>query len=152
MEIASSRHASRVLAQSRNAPALARQFVRATLDTWGVGDAFADVPLVTSELVTNAVRHASSDVDVTLDLTPDRLRLEVSDCSDEPPVIGDIDAPRNGGWGLHIVAMIASQWGLESRANGKTVWCEVAIPESDGSRLPGAVRERRAEGALPHRA
>jgi anti-sigma regulatory factor (Ser/Thr protein kinase) len=120
------RHESRVLAQSRNAPALARRFVTATLDTWGVREAFADVPLVTSELVTNAVRHAASDVDVSLDLTPDRLRLEVSDLSDQPPVMGDIEAARDGGWGLHIVASLASQWGLESHTHGKTVWCELA--------------------------
>ena len=128
MERSSSKHESRVLSQSRHAPALARRFVTSTLDTWGVGEKFADLPLVTSELVTNAVRHAGSDVDVTLDLTPDRLRLEVSDCSGEPPVKGDLEAARDGGWGLHIVTLLASKWGLESRANGKTVWCEVASP------------------------
>jgi len=128
MDVVSSKHESRVLAQSRNAPALARHFVTSTLDTWGVREAFADVPLVTSELVTNAVLHAVSDVDVSLDLNPVRLRLEVSDLSDDPPVIGDIEEARNGGWGLHIVALLASRWGLESRAHGKTVWCEVANP------------------------
>jgi anti-sigma regulatory factor (Ser/Thr protein kinase) len=128
MEVFPSKHESRVLAQSRNAPSLARRFVTSTLDTWGVREAFADVPLVTSELVTNAVCHAASDVDVSLDLNPDRLRLEVSDSSDEPPLMGDIRDARDGGWGLHIVALLASQWGLESREHGKTVWCEVANP------------------------
>ena len=99
-----------------------------TLDTWGVGERFADLPLVTSELVTNAVRHAGSDVDVSLDLTAERLRLEVSDRSKQPPILGDPSAARDGGRGLHIVARLASRWGLESRAHGKTVWCEVADP------------------------
>ena len=122
------KHESRVLGQSRNAPALARHFVTSTLDTWGVGEAFADLPLVTSELVTNAVQHAGTDVDVTLDLMPDRLRLEVSDCSQQPPVMGDIGEARDGGWGLHIIAALASRWGLEARRDGKTVWCEVVRP------------------------
>lgn len=95
---------------------------------WGVDETFADVPLVISELVTNAVRHAASDVDVSLDLTPDRLRIEVSDLSHDPPVLGDIDAARDGGWGLHIVSSLASRWGLESRVHGKTVWCELENP------------------------
>jgi anti-sigma regulatory factor (Ser/Thr protein kinase) len=128
MDAFATRHESRALAQSQNAPSLARRFVSSTLDTWGVGEAFADVPLVTSELVTNAVQHAGSAVDVTLDLTPERLRLEVSDCSEQPPVLGDVADAHNGGWGLHIVALLASRWGLESRADGKTVWCEVAAP------------------------
>jgi anti-sigma regulatory factor (Ser/Thr protein kinase) len=127
METCPNKHESTLLAQSRNAPALARRFVSSTLDTWGVGDTFADVPLVTSELVTNAVRHAGSDVDVSLDLDAHRLRLEVSDCSAQPPVLNDLDAARDGGWGMHIVALLASQWGLEARANGKTVWCEVLL-------------------------
>lgn len=128
MDMSSPKHESRVLARSQNAPALARRFVMTTLDTWGVGETFADVALVTSELVTNAVRHAGSDVDVSLDLTRERLRLEVSDLSHQPPVLRDLEAALDGGWGLHIVALLASRWGLESRAHGKTVWCEVANP------------------------
>ena len=128
MERFSSKHESRVLAQASTAPAMARRFVSSTLDAWGLGDVCADMPLVTSELVTNAVRHAGSDVDVSLDLTKDRLRLEVSDCSAQPPVMRDAGHAPDGGWGMQIVSLLASQWGLESRANGKTVWCEVDLP------------------------
>ena len=128
MDTSPIKHESRALTQSRDAPALARRFVTSTLDTWGVAEAFADVPLVTSELVTNTVQHAGTDVDVTLDLTPDRLRLEVSDCSQRPPVMGDIDARTTADGASTSSRRSRARWGLEARSNGKTVWCEVAAP------------------------
>ncbi|MFC1443203.1 ATP-binding protein [Streptacidiphilus sp. N1-10] len=36
----------------------AREFTKLTLNRWGLGDLFDDIALVTSELVTNALRHA----------------------------------------------------------------------------------------------
>ena len=106
------------------APAQARRFVSDALAGWGVAEAFGDVPLITSELVTNAVRHAESSVNVTIDLEAERVRVEVQDLSEEIPVKADIDAAREGGWGLHIVERLSTRWGLEPRAGGKTVWCE----------------------------
>jgi anti-sigma regulatory factor (Ser/Thr protein kinase) len=122
------RHDSCLLQPSTSAPARARRFVSTRLASWGVAADFADVPLVTSELVTNAVRHAEGDVGVSLDLNPARVRLEVSDLSLDTPVMREIDTARTGGWGMHIVERLASRWGLEPRADGKTVWCEVERP------------------------
>jgi anti-sigma regulatory factor (Ser/Thr protein kinase) len=104
---------------------MARGFVSSTLSSWAVGDAFADVPLLASELVTNAVRHAEGDVGLSLRLEPGRVRVAVTDASDALPVISDLDTARTGGWGLHIVERLASRWGLEPQPDGKTVWCEV---------------------------
>jgi len=114
-----------VLPRSTNAPALARGFVSSTLTSWAVRDTFADVPLLASELVTNAVRHANGDVALTLQLDDRRMRVAVRDNSDALPVMGDLGAARDGGWGLHIVDRLASSWGLEADGDGKTVWCEV---------------------------
>jgi len=114
-----------VLPRSMTAPALARGFVSSTLASWAVCDTFADLPLLASELVTNAVRHANGDVALTVRLDDHRVRLAVSDSSKELPVMGDLEAAFEGGWGLHIVDRLASSWGLESDDDGKTVWCEV---------------------------
>jgi anti-sigma regulatory factor (Ser/Thr protein kinase) len=114
-----------VLPRSMTAPALARGFVSSTLASWSVCDTFADVPLLASELVTNAVRHANGDVALTVRLDDHRVRLAVSDGSNELPVMGDLESARDGGWGLHIVDRLASSWGLERDDDGKTVWCEV---------------------------
>jgi anti-sigma regulatory factor (Ser/Thr protein kinase) len=114
-----------VLPRSTTAPALARGFVSSTLSAWDVCDTFADVPLLASELVTNAVRHANGDVALSLRMERDRVRVAVRDNSDAMPVMGDLGSAHDGGWGLHIVDRLASSWGLESDDHGKTVWCEV---------------------------
>jgi anti-sigma regulatory factor (Ser/Thr protein kinase) len=114
-----------VLPRSATAPAIARGFVTSTLAAWAVRDTFADVPLLASELVTNAVRHAEGEVGISLRLDHDCVRVAVSDTSDKLPVMRNLEDARNGGWGLHIVDRLASSWGLESDGHSKTVWCEV---------------------------
>lgn len=118
-----------VLPRSPNAPALARGFVTSTLSSWAVGDAFADVPLLASELVTNAVRHASGEVGLSIVRSENAVRVAVSDGSDALPVKVDPGTPHDGGWGLHIVEQLASRWGLEKYDGGKAVWCEVVEPD-----------------------
>ncbi len=108
-----------------DAPVLARRFLCDTLADWGVADASGDLALLTSELVTNSVRHAHSDIALTIERRNGCLRVGVHDCSTSPPVLGDIEAAREGGWGLHIVERLAARWGLEPDGSGKTVWCEV---------------------------
>ena len=130
MDASSPKRESCLLPPTSAAPALARRFVETALTNWGVFEAFGDVPLLTSELVTNAVRHAASDVEISIDLGPDRVRVEVQDLSERPPVKGDLAAARDGGWGLHIVERLATRWGLEPHEGGKTVWYEVALPTS----------------------
>jgi anti-sigma regulatory factor (Ser/Thr protein kinase) len=114
-----------ILPRSLTAPAIARGFVTSTLASWAVRDTFADLPLLASELVTNAVRHADGDVSLSLARNRDRVRLAVSDRSAETPTMSDLEAARDGGWGLHIVDRLASSWGLETDDDGKTVWCEL---------------------------
>jgi anti-sigma regulatory factor (Ser/Thr protein kinase) len=114
-----------ILPRSLTAPAIARGFVTSTLASWAVCDTFADLPLLASELVTNAVRHADGDVALSLAFDHDRVRLAVSDRSVKTPRMRDLAAARDGGWGLHIIDRLASSWGLETDDDGKTVWCEV---------------------------
>ena len=109
-------------------PALARRFINSALATWGVEDLFVDVPLLASELVTNAVRHVGSSIVLAVYLATDRVRLEVRDASERPPVMSDLASTHGGGWGLHIVERLATQWGIEASTGGKTIWCEVVMP------------------------
>jgi len=117
-----------VLPPLRTSPAAARRFVATALRNWGLAETFSDVILVTSELVTNAVRHAASEVAVSIDLLPDGVRVEVQDLSEQPPVKDELGRAGDGGWGLHIVERLATRYGLEPRAGGKTVWCELRRP------------------------
>jgi anti-sigma regulatory factor (Ser/Thr protein kinase) len=129
MDADSVQRESCVLPRSSTAPALARGFVCSTLSSWAVGDAFADVPLLASELVTNAVRHARGEVALSILRAQNRVRVAVLDGSDALPVKVDPDTAHDGGWGLHIVEQLASRWGLEMFDGGKAVWCEVVEPD-----------------------
>jgi anti-sigma regulatory factor (Ser/Thr protein kinase) len=117
---------SRRFTGSGTAPALGREFVSDALAYWGIQDEFPDVGLVTSELVTNAVRHVGGRFTLTVALVPDRVRIEVSDTSSRRPVLHAHDPTRVGGWGLEIVQQLASNWGSEPQADGKVVWCELS--------------------------
>ena len=109
---------------STEAPTIARAALRAWLATWNCpGDLAADVTLVLSELVTNAVIHANSGADITAILHDHRLRVEVHDRSAEPPhVRTGHDGP--GGFGLQFVATLADEWGWTITTPGKVVWTE----------------------------
>jgi anti-sigma regulatory factor (Ser/Thr protein kinase) len=106
--------------------ATARRFVQQHLTEHGRGDAVPDVSLLVSELVTNAIRHAGTAFAVTLVITSNAVRLEVSDGSPQAPVIADVTHEDDGGRGLRIVAALSHDWGVtRDPAGGKSVWASV---------------------------
>jgi anti-sigma regulatory factor (Ser/Thr protein kinase) len=89
----------------------------------------ADLELVVTELVANAVVHAAPPYDLELRRSGGVIRGEVSDASDTPPSINS-DPDHHGGFGLRIVAARATRWGIAplgraSEGNGKRVWFEI---------------------------
>lgn len=93
--------------------------------------------LLTSEIVTNAVRHAShsghargAGITMSLCRTATTLRVEVSDQDPRPlPPARHPSAPLESGLGLHLVSQLATRWGsrpLDAGA-GKMVWFEIEI-------------------------
>ena len=74
----SERTAHRFAPQSASASA-ARRFVRETLTGWGADAVIDDAVLLTNELVTNAVVHAGTEVNVSCALGPDYVQIGVSD-------------------------------------------------------------------------
>ena len=128
------------LAGPRGAVGRSRVFVREALEDWGwlpgadpdQREVAEDVLLLVSELVTNACLHAGGPTELALHCTEERLRVEVSDGSDLPPVPrAPHQAARPGGHGLHIVNRLATRWGSEPHRYGKTVWLEIAAPLLD---------------------
>jgi DNA-binding NarL/FixJ family response regulator len=106
----------------------ARRFVDEVLGRWHCDALLDDVQLLVSELVTNAVLHTATDVDLRLLERDHRLRAEVVDGSAERSV--RMQATRSdatSGRGLHLVESLADSWGVEVTSTGKTVWFEVAI-------------------------
>jgi anti-sigma regulatory factor (Ser/Thr protein kinase) len=93
-----------------------------------------DVQLLTSELVTNAIRHSDSDdVSMVVRSSPTNLRVEVANAGAgfDALALAEPSHETAGGWGLRIVELIAHRWGVEPSAEGVEVWFEVDRPRSE---------------------
>ncbi|MEU3251872.1 ATP-binding protein [Streptomyces sp. NPDC006997] len=112
----------------------ARGEVRRQLHGWDldrVGDLAA---LLVSELVTNALRHATGPIGVRL-VRPDArsaadgvLLVEVSDPLPYPPRERAARPDDESGRGLQLVASTTRRWGTRLGETGKTVWFELTVP------------------------
>ncbi|MFF6786039.1 ATP-binding protein [Streptomyces sp. NPDC012510] len=109
----------------------ARAVVRGQLRAWGL-DTLGDITtLLVSELVTNALRHATGPIGVRLVRPADpsgALLVEVSDPLPDPPRERAADADDESGRGLQLVAWSSRAWGTRPGETGKTVWFELAVP------------------------
>jgi anti-sigma regulatory factor (Ser/Thr protein kinase) len=106
----------------------ARRFVQERLD--GTPPEVADaVTVMTSELATNSIRHAETDFEVGIDLTPAAIRVEVTDGGDGEPVVRAPEPTAPSGRGLYIVEQLSDDWGIRPAPDGdaKTVWFTIAI-------------------------
>ncbi|GGW94867.1 hypothetical protein GCM10010297_15730 [Streptomyces malachitofuscus] len=111
--------------------------VTRTMAGWGLEKEAFVTELIISELVTNAIRHASPPVRVRL--VRDRaLICEVSDGSSTSPHLRRATTTDEGGRGPFLVAQFADRWGTRYTANGKVIWTEQP--------LQGGGRWRRSAG------
>jgi anti-sigma regulatory factor (Ser/Thr protein kinase) len=107
----------------------ARSFVSAMLDVWECEDPDQVAALLTSEIVSNAVRHAASLIGLKVAIVDEQqLRVEASDEAPNATVATDPDRrDGEGGHGLHIVASLARRWGVERYDDHKVVWFETSV-------------------------
>jgi DNA-binding NarL/FixJ family response regulator len=104
----------------------ARRFVDEVLSRWACASVLDDVQLLVSELVTNAVVHAGSEVEVAVRLLSDSVRIEVVDRAPTQPLTPSSPSDdAESGRGLLLVETLASAWGVEPMDEGKAVWFEV---------------------------
>jgi anti-sigma regulatory factor (Ser/Thr protein kinase) len=111
--------------------ARARGFLTDTLRRWSVPEETELVArLALSELVTNAVVHASTDLVVRVRPDDDGIWVGVTDQNRDLPVLAEPSREGVGGRGLAIVAAVARRWGVDRRFSrrGKTVWFTVSLP------------------------
>jgi anti-sigma regulatory factor (Ser/Thr protein kinase) len=78
--------------------------------------------LMTSELVTNAVVHAGSRIDLVVEILARSMRVEVQDQSSKWPEIVELSQRDRHGRGLAIIEKLSDQWGVTATDSGKTVW------------------------------
>lgn len=111
-------------------PTTARRLVQEALTEAGLEVMLDDALLLVTELVTNAVIHAGTDVELSIDIGPGRARIEVLDrgpgavpTPDRTPA----DATREGGRGMFLLDALAREWGTRHFPGGKSVWFELGV-------------------------
>lgn len=101
---------------------------------WDLDDIDQVATLLTSEVATNAVRHARTGFQVAVVEAAPALLVEVCDGSTDTPSLVAPEADAMAGRGLHILELLASRWGVEELDDGKAVWFALMIR---GGRIRG---------------
>ncbi len=110
----------------------ARRLVTELLTAWGRDEDTDIARLLVSEVVTNAVRFVGPRSYLRLDVIAhaDRLRITVADGSTTRPVIRTPAESDESGRGMHLIAALASRWGIlettQDHTPGKQVWFELS--------------------------
>ncbi|NUP23418.1 MAG: SpoIIE family protein phosphatase [Streptomyces sp.] len=131
-------------------PGSARSLVRSALTEWAasglpgaecLSDRLIDDAVVAvSELVTNAVVHAGTDVELTCRLEEDTGALLVEVLDHHPsraPRGGEVESPYETpeyGRGLRLVSRLAESWGVTYRTGAKIVWARLPAEDPLASR------------------
>ena len=113
----------------------ARSQVRAAIGAWEVPVDPNVAVLLTSELVTNAIRHEGGET-VTLAVTCScgQLRVDVHDTSRSLPVLVEAPVDAEAGRGLMLVATLSDEWGVYRTPAGKAVYFTLAFqPDMAGT-------------------
>ncbi|MFD8927520.1 SpoIIE family protein phosphatase [Streptomyces mirabilis] len=100
------------------------------LDDWDMKEEAFTLELILSELVTNAIRHATGPIGVRL-IRDRSLICEVSDGSSVSPHLRRATTMDEGGRGLFLVAQFADRWGTRYTSDGKVIWTEQQLSATD---------------------
>ncbi|AWW41272.1 SpoIIE family protein phosphatase/ATP-binding protein [Streptomyces cadmiisoli] len=101
------------------------------LQDWGLEEEAFTLELILSELVTNAIRHATGPIGVRV-IRDRSLICEVSDGSSVSPHLRRATTLDEGGRGLFLVAQFADRWGTRYTSEGKVIWTEQQLDVLDG--------------------
>jgi serine phosphatase RsbU (regulator of sigma subunit)/anti-sigma regulatory factor (Ser/Thr protein kinase) len=116
--------------------AVARQHLRELLHDWASQDQLDSAVLLLSEMLTNVLVHTDADALLLAEVrgTPGdrRLRVEVTDTSDDLPHKRRPGELASSGRGLVLIELLADVWGVDPRGEGKSIWFELYESEPDG--------------------
>ena len=139
------------LAPDGRSAGMARRIVQRALSDAGLTVMLDDALLLVTELVTNAVIHAGTDLELHVDVGVDTARIEVVDHSVGalPMLHADPDAPREGGRGIYLLNVLSSEWGTRHFAGGKSVWFVLGVVDRTAPRPLPLRREELPAAAGP---
>lgn len=135
------------LEASPNSVRAARRFLAEVLADWGLAGVVETAELLVSELVTNVVLHAHTDIVVKIRRHEVSVHVEVCDTSNALPTISSHHRESQTGRGLELVEVLADAWGVDVHRgrrgiDGKSVWFDLSVirPPASAERLaaPGS--------------
>jgi serine phosphatase RsbU (regulator of sigma subunit)/anti-sigma regulatory factor (Ser/Thr protein kinase) len=114
----------------------ARQHLRELLHDWGSAEQVDSAVLLVSEMVTNVLVHTDTDALLLAEVTGAaggrRLRVEVFDAGDDLPHKRHPGELASSGRGLMLINILAHDWGVDPRGEGKSIWFELYEPAVPG--------------------
>jgi len=129
---------------------LARRMVGEVLDGRTHRDVLESARLLVSEVVTNAIVHARSEVGLTVSVLDDSVRIEISDHSPHLPTLRSYDRTSTTGRGLDLVHTLATDSGVVTHGDGKIVWFTLGVPGGAPDRASAPLREAEVDVRLCH--
>ena len=143
------------LATGPAAPAEARRRVRDAIRSWQVPVDLDAALLLTSELVTNAVRHQAGQraqaVVLAIVCSRGRLRVDVHDTSCSLPAVAEVPADAETGRGLLLVETLSDEWGFYRTPAGKVVYFTLAFETGQAGKADQPDEAPAAGGRGPQR-
>jgi anti-sigma regulatory factor (Ser/Thr protein kinase) len=107
---------------------VAREVLAWQLREWHIECLCDDAAVVVTELISNAVRHARTEVELKLVHLPDGVRMEVRDGCERPLERRPAADSAESGRGLHLVDALVARHGVDTDSGGKRVWVEMLTP------------------------
>lgn len=104
-----------------------RDWVTQTLSREGLDELAETAELLASEVVTNAIVHASTEIELETRWETERVRVTVSDADLHLPSVAALDVEATSGRGMHMVDLLAHDWGVYMQPKGKTVWFDLTV-------------------------
>ncbi|MFE0674437.1 SpoIIE family protein phosphatase [Streptomyces sp. NPDC058867] len=122
--------------------AVARQQLRELLHDWASDDQVDSAVLLLSETLTNVLVHTEAEALLRAEVRGEagrrRMRVTVSDTSDDLPHKRRPGELASSGRGLVLIELLADVWGVDPRGEGKSIWFELVelVPEPEPTPEP----------------
>jgi PAS domain S-box-containing protein len=107
--------------------AMARGFLAGVLQSAGLGAQLDTAVLLASELVTNAVRHATGPCTLIVGIHEDVVEVSVEDGDPRMPAARQASLDDEDGRGLLLVDALADDWGFRALPAGKATWFTIRL-------------------------